>query len=93
MNLRKAALYTCLVSALIFMSSCERSLYTPAVFPSEQSDSKKEVRGPAFHSFSEAQAWALTQIRRDYPNAGYIIYRDLYWNKEYGVEMAKERLK
>ena len=32
-------------------------------------------------------------MRRRYPNAVYIVYKDLYWNNEYGVEMAKEKLK
>ena len=77
----------------ILMSSCSRSQYTPAVFPSPDKDPKKEIRGPVFYSFEEAQAWAITQIRRTYPEALYIVYKDLYWNKEYGMEMARERLK
>ena len=78
---------------MLFLCSCERSLYTPAVFPSPDTDPKREIRGPAFHSFPEAQEWAIGEMRRRYPDAVYIVYKDLYWNKEYGVEMAKEKLK
>ena len=89
----KAPLYFLLGFLLILLCSCEQSLYTPAVFPSPEIDPKNEIRGPAFHSFPEAQAWAIGEMRRRYPNAVYIVYKDLYWNNEYGVEMAKEKLK
>jgi hypothetical protein len=84
----------CLLSIVLFAAAgCKPSVYTPAVFPPNEADPKKEIRGPATTSFAEAQQWAVNESRRIGPSTQYIVYRDLYWNEKYGMEMAKEKLK
>ena len=91
--MKKLLHWSVFVATLVILLGCNRPVYTPAVFPSPQSDPKKEIRGPASKSFAEAQAWALTEVRKRGPAADYVVYRDLYWNEKHGMEMAKEKLK
>jgi hypothetical protein len=89
----KSVIWLLLIAIASLFYGCTRPLYTPAVFPSPQDSPKTEIRGPATTSLEEAQNWAIGEARRIGNKADYIIYRDLYWNKQRGMEMAKEKLR
>jgi hypothetical protein len=79
--------------ALLVVCGCSRPRYTPSVFPDPHNQPKLEIRGPTTHDQARARTWAFMELRRHGANADYVIYRDLYWNDRYGMEMARDKLK
>lgn len=68
-------------------------IYTPGVMPDPVNKSEWIIFGPNFRKREQATDWAIGNARQYGPQASWIVYRDLFWNEEYGMPVAKEKLR
>ncbi len=90
MTKNPAWLVALLCGTFVFVG-CKRATYTPVVWP--VSGEKTEVRGPVRDTFEDAQHWAISQARTHGPQASYIVYKNLKWDKARGMEIAEEKMR
>lgn len=83
-----------LIAALFYFEPFKpASIYTPGDMPDPANKSEWEILGPNFRDRRKATDWAVSKAREYGSQASWIVYRDLFWNDEYGVAVAKEKLR
>ena len=68
-------------------------IYTPGIMPDPRNRSEWEIFGPNFRKREQATDWAMRKAREYGPQASWIVYRDLFWNEEYGMPIAQDKLR
>lgn len=68
-------------------------IYTPGVMPDPANKSEWEILGPNFRKREQATDWAIGKAQQYGPQASWVVYRDLFWNDDYGMPVAKEKLR
>jgi len=69
------------------------SIYTPGVMPQPATKPEWEILGPNFKKREQATDWAMSRASGYGPQASWIVYRDLFWNEQYGMPIAQEKLR
>ena len=69
------------------------SIYTPGVMPQPATKPEGEILGPNFKKREQATDWAISKANEYGPQASWIVYRDLFWNEQYGMPIAQEKLR
>ena len=82
-----------IASVLYFEPFKPSAIYTPGVMPDPANKSELEVIGPNFRKREQATAWAVGKAAEYGPQASWIVYRDLFWNEQYGMPTAQEKLR
>jgi hypothetical protein len=82
-----------IAAVLYFEPFKPAGIYTPGVMPDPANKSEWIIFGPNFRKREQATDWAIGKARQYGPQASWIVYRDLFWNEEYGMPVAKEKLR
>jgi hypothetical protein len=69
------------------------SIYTPGLMPQPATKPEWEILGPNFKKREQATEWAISRANQYGPQASWVVYRDLFWNEEYGMPVAKDKLR
>ena len=69
------------------------SICTPGPMPQPATKPEWEILGPNFKKREQATEWAISRANQYGPQASWIVYRDLFWNEEYGMPVAKDKLR
>ena len=83
------------IAAVVFFSEAPKppSIYTPGVMPDPANKSEWEILGPNFKKREQATSWAVSKAAEYGPQASWIVYRVLFWNEQYGMPIAQEKLR
>lgn len=82
-----------IVAIIYFQPFKPAGIYTPGIMPDPRGRSEWEIFGPNFRKREQATDWAIRKAHEYGPHASWIVYRDLFWNDEYGMPIAQEKLR